>query len=421
MVKRFIKKGVFFWLVLTSLTVFMVAVLGQKNNAVLAQEKPVITCPLEKEVPSGQIADQTQATSNKILQALEDSANAALGSMRAGKKTIELIESCQTENCESSCQLKDVPVACPGTPTTSCTNGYTCAYQSYFHTGQEIIDNSFSRQDCGHLTNDLSINAEKIYAIFKWQEVAGAQCNPHPCLDPDFRPDDPSNCSVGNTCDYQGYTHTGQEIIDNSFSRQECTNLPNDLSIDPTADYAIYQWSSIADGGWCNVEWPKTTCYDTCHDEGWCNVDWTCTNHICQTQDCGGSACNFPEIDAQQDIVSSAEQTTKTSYQTVYDTLHKKVAKLPLLGNVCEIPGLGILCSLCSVLGNVISGCKTELETILALMERGIINARWCWNDPANYQKIITGEKSGKFLLRCQELTPGILEECYPDNYYCCY
>ncbi|MDP2926528.1 MAG: hypothetical protein Q8N65_00065 [bacterium] len=409
------------------LSLLLIAVLG---SAVLAQQSPGenLTCPLDKEVPVGQLINQMEYTNDKILRQLQNIDDAAIRILQNVTKLVKSSDSCKTTNCQSGCQLEDISVPCSGTPSTSCTSGYTCAYQS------TVPGSSASNTSCTTLptTGSMTINPSGYYGVFNWRENSGYQCNPYDCPDPGFYPGpaNPSsllypapanNCTTGDTCYYKGYNLAGQDLIDNlTFSRQNCKNLPNNLTVDASATYAIYQWSGVHGGGWCNVLWPTTTCYGTCYNEGDCSVDWTCTTQICQRGACSGQACNFTEINAQLNIISQSTQTINDSNQAIVDIFDRKVAELPLLGNICQIPGLGVVCGLCDIFGNIFTGCKTEIATILSLFQKGLTNIKDCWNDPADYEKIISGEKSGKFLMSCEELRPGVLKKCYPNNFFCC-
>jgi len=406
-----------------SLSLLSIAILG---SAVLAQQNPGedLTCPLDKEVPVGQIINQLEYTNDKILRQLQNIDEAAIRILQNGKGLTDLTAGCQTSNCNSDCRSEDVPIPCGGTPNTSCTSGYTCAYQS------TVQGSSASSTSCTALpAGSLTVNPLGYYGSFRWRENSGYPCNPYACPDPSFYPGpaNPSsllypapanNCTNGDTCYYKGYNLTGQQINDGGYSRQNCKNLPNNLTIDALATYAIYQWSGTHGGGWCNVLWPTTTCYGTCYNEGSCSIDWTCTNQVCRQDACSGQACNFTEVSAKMSAISQSTQTINDSNQAISDIFGKKVAELPLLGNICQIPGVGVPCNFCNI--NIFTRCKTEIETILSLLQKGLTNIKDCWNDPADYEKIMSGEKSGKFLMNCEELKPGVLEKCYPNNFFCC-
>jgi hypothetical protein len=378
------------------------------GSAVLAQQSPGedLTCPLDKEVPVGQLINQMEYTNDRILRQMKNIDDAAIRLLQKATKLVESSDGCKTSNCQSGCRLEDVFVPRDGTPSTSCTAGYGCAYWATLKGDQA----SLSRLSCVNLpTGAINIRPERYYGLFHWKENQGFPCNPSSCQDPNFNPYDPARCSSGYACSYQNYNQTGQTIIDNGYSRQDCGNLPNNLTINSQATYAIYQWSKGSAAGWCNVLWPTTTCYGTCYNEGECSSDWTSIVRVCRRDACSGNACNFTEINAQMNVISQSTQTIDDSNRAIIDIFDKKVAELPFLGNICRIPGVGVLCNL-----------KTEITTILSLFRKSLTNAKDCWNDPADYEKIISGEKSGKFLMSCEELSPGVLEKCYPNNFFCC-
>ena len=70
-----------------------------------------------------------------------------------------------------------------------------------------------------------------------------------------------SGCTPGYTCNYKGYSHTGAEIIANGWSRKNCNGLPSDLSINPTANYSIFEYKHniTGDSGWCNIKCAGTS------------------------------------------------------------------------------------------------------------------------------------------------------------------
>ncbi|MBI4359381.1 MAG: hypothetical protein HY577_02270 [Candidatus Nealsonbacteria bacterium] len=399
------------------ISLLSLALIAISGSVALAQQSPGenITCPLDKEVPVGQIINQLEYTNDQILRQLQSIDDAAVRILQNGKSLTELTAGCQTSNCNSDCRSEDVPTPCNGTPSTSCTPGYTCTYQS------TVPGSSAPNTSCTTLptTGSMTINPSGYYGLFGWRENSGYPCNPYDCPDSSFNPN-AYYCTTGDNCVYQNYTHTGQEIISGGYSRQSCVNLPNNLSINASSTYAIYQWSGVHGAGWCNVLWPTTTCYDTCYNEGGCSVDWTCTTQVCRQDACSGQACNFTEISAKMNTISQSTQTIRDSNQAIIDIFDKKVAELPLLGNICQIPGIGVVCDFCDIFSLIFTGCKTEIETILSLLQKSLTNVKDCWNDPADYEKIISGEKSGKFLMSCEELRPGVLKECYPNNFFCC-
>ncbi len=398
------------------------------GSAVLAQQGPGegLTCPLDKEVPVGQIINQMTYTNDKILRQMIKIDAAAVRVLQTAKKLAELTNDCKTSNCQSDCQTIDIPSVCPSAPdpATNCSWGYNCRYSD-----KRLGDGTTPNTNCRDLPGGwLPVDPDKTYGIFRWQDV-GHACNSS-CPDPSFSPGNISKCS-GYNCYYQGWEHSGKIIREAPYTKLSCNSLPSGVydCINTkgceTANFSIFRYGT-SNGPYCNILWPTTTNCGTCYnyDESDCATEFgTCATSVCRTGDaCSGDACNFTDIDAQMDIISLWTKTISVSNQAIEDIFDKNVTELDLLGNVCKIPGLGIVCGLgnlfCNILG--LGGCKTEIETILALFKKGVINTKDCWNDPADYVKIMSGEKSGKFLMSCEELSPGVFEKCYPNNFFCC-
>ena len=373
---------------------FAIIIIFSLTGLAWAQERPNLTCDLEKDVPLGQVVNQTEYTSGKILKAAREATEATSRAIKAAKRTIELTDSCQTSNCQSNCQTQDIPTACPGTPTTTCTAGYACTLK---HSQAVLGDSSHPAVpafDCENLEEMINVEPQRSYGIFEWTGCQAACDLNNP------------GCPAGVACETPGTERLGSEICADGCSGISCRTMLNSIRIKPNQSYAAFRWTQDY------VNW--LTCYNSCTNNGDCAAEFgECLRSSCQNQGCAGQACNFAEIGQKSAVVNQAAQTTKNSYEKINKIIHDKVANLPLLGNVCKIPGLGILCQ--------VSSYKTELETILSLQKKSIINTRSCWNDPKDYEKILSGEKSGKFLFRCQEISPYYLEKCYPDNFYCCY
>lgn len=174
------------------------------------------------------------------------------------------------------------------------------------------------------------------------------QCDISNCLPKcDSSSSPPSGCTAGYTCSYQGYNHTGQEIINGGFSRQDCKNLPNNLSINPSNTYAIFQYSGPT-SGWCNVQ--TTTQY--------------------MPGPCEGDACPFTDIHAKQNEIN-------TLAQAIYESQQK------------------------------IEGFTAEMEKAFEKLQNSRNKLADCVVRPYEADAAARGEITGKFLLSCEDVLIG--------------
>jgi len=276
--------------------------LAYNKNKVLARdvnisEMRTIICEQEEagenilEIPIGRATDQTEYLGGEIaneIGVLIENANQL--NEKAGAMPL-LTERLNISNCEPECSVSwDVP--------QGCTPGYTCDYQNRTHTGEEIMLNNWSRQDCQNLTNNLWIDSSAHYGIFQYTQQSTT----------------PSGCTPGYTCDYKNYTHSGAIIEDGGYSQQDCQNLPQNLSIDRDADYGIFEYVHIATGagGWCNI---KVTGGGGV--SGWCNNKAipSYAPNPCQPNNQWPSN----DIASAQDEINSSSQIIKQSQEKIAD------------------------------------------------------------------------------------------------------
>lgn len=411
-------------LTLIAVLATLALVFNMPETKVFAQEQ-TLTCPLKREAPIGQLIDQTSVSAGKILDNIEIIILSASQTLRSGKRMIDLSGQCKAENCQASCQSGTTYGPRDGTPTTLCSSGYTCSDPNVYQGNDPLV----SSLDCVKLDLDprgtIDIDSERFYGVFDWRENSGYPCNPYDCPDPSFYPgpanpgDDlfypapESNCTSGDTCYYKGYTITGQEIINGGYSQQNCKNLPNYLTVDASATYAIYQWSGVHGGGWCNVLWPTTTCYETCYNEDDCSVDWTEESTTCEAQACSGQACPFTDIEGELQKINDADERIVNAVQTIVDFFDKKITELPILGELCKNEVLNIPCDKPWMF-------KSEFDILVHLLDKTMKNVRGCQTSIFDLGRMLLEGTSGWTLFSCESLVPGVFNKCYPLNYFCC-
>ncbi|MDP3093842.1 MAG: hypothetical protein Q8N16_03695 [bacterium] len=320
------------------------------------QEKP-LACPAEKEVPVGQLCDQSVYTANKILTELKNMILAANQEYRAGKILVTLSTQCKTENCDSDCDPRTEYDTCtPFPPTDSwCSNH-------------------------GGIALTVSYDVSNWAQCLAWCNTSMTSSLPL-CQ---YNADGPRNCWVN----YAPAGGIGNCIWNTS-------NPPYGAFWGPPT-------GTCPDG---------TTCYPEEPDQ--------CPREVCDEEDCTGDACPFAAIDSANQLISSSHGIIVGAFQRLVDILEKRITgypEMPLLvkdasWTICDVPILKLLCLI---------GGKPEPEILADLLEKSIDNVRDCRTSKFELELELLQGKTGKILLPCQEIMGEAIEKCYPNNYFCC-
>ncbi len=138
-----------------------------------------------------------------------------------------------------------------------------------------------------------------------------------------------------------------------------------------------------------------------------------CEEITCEPETCQGQACSFAEIRQKSQNITDSIPKITDSNNIISDVFNKRVVELqPLLGNICDIPILKLIC---------LAGGKPEINIILDLFTKSYENINNCKTSNFELEQMLLSGDTGQILLPCQALTPDPLKQCYPNNYYCCH
>jgi len=205
----------------------------------------------------------------------------------------------------------------------------------------------------------------------------------------------PTGCTLGYTCTDQGYDHSGQQILDNHWSQQDCQNLPSNLTVNPNSSYAIFQWGKD-DGttaGWCNIENPCT--------------GGSSTIQRCEAKSCaipaGGTGCPISEIENKFSEVDEAYNLVKEVKDEIVGLVDGK--KESLCDKINEDIRTGsekLLCIGCPIFKNPLCPKISKKEVIERKLSKTREEFDKCYIPPSDWEDVTAGRKAGKLLQSCE-------------------
>ncbi len=205
-----------------------------------------------------------------------------------------------------------------------------------------------------------------------------------------------TSCSSDYTCDF---TNKFVKGINLGSSVYNCSNMNH---FNPTNNLHYSRFSLSFNSPPCDIAPCSGYCYRP-----------ACEKLDCDPKTCQGEACPFAEIQQTFETIVTSDDQIITSNQIISDVFNKNVTVLqPLLGEICKIPILKIVCGWIG---------KPEINIILDLFIKSYENINNCKTSSFELEKMLISGDTGRILLPCQALTPDPLKECYPNNYYCCH